>query len=752
MKGMTMDWMLAAVILLAGLAIFDLVVGVSNDAVNFLNSSIGSRVAPRHIIFLIASVGILVGTTFSSGMMEVARKGIFHPEFFTMPELLTLFLAVMLTDVILLDTFNTYGLPTSTTVSIVFELLGAAVAVSLIKVLFKEEGGSIAEYINTAKAITIIMGILLSVGVAFLCGAAAQFLTRILFTFEFSKNLKRFGALWGGMALAFIVFFILIKGAKGSSIISADQVAWIKANTGQMLLSIFVVSAIFLQVLTFLKVNILKPIILIGTFALAMAFAANDLVNFIGVPLAGFFAFKTASASVDPMTVKMAAMSQKVQSQTLFLLLAGAIMVITLWLSKKARSVSETELTLVQQDEGVERYESALISRLIVRMWMNIGGAVKALFPSVFRNWVASRMAYGQKLETGDGEQSSFDLLRAAVNLMVSSVVISYATSQKLPLSTTYVTFMVSMGTSFADGAWGRDSAVYRITGVLTVIGGWFFTAFSAFSVASIFACVIYFGGAFGVACLLLLATALIIHGRRTHSQRRKGKEEEEILNLKKVTDVQGTVESTYEHVAILLGEIKGSLERSVLALAKEDHWALRRERRMVKKIQMWVNIITANIFKGLRLLARGEEKISFSYASIVRRLQKLADGHRDVVNRSYLHIRNNHSGLLEEQVTDLNQVQDALSEILEKMERVFSRQAEVDIEHLRKRDIELRELTDKLNRRQMKRVVDGSSKTRLSIIYYAYLGNARMLSKQCMCLVELFQEALVKAKESEED
>ncbi len=343
-----MDIFYFALIILIGLAVFDLIVGVSNDAVNFLNASIGSRVAPRHVIMVIASLGMLAGVTFSSGMMEVARKGIFHPEFFTMPELITIFLAVMLTDVLLLDTFNTFGLPTSTTVSIVFELLGAAVALSILKLYFAGDNlATLVRYINTEKAFAIVMGILLSVVLAFFFGVLVQFISRLIFTFNYTNRLKRYGGLWGGVALSVITYFILIKGAKGTSFLTPETVTWMKTHTWTILSMNFVFFAIIFQALTtFTKINILKPIVLIGSFALAMAFAANDLVNFIGVPLAGISAYDVASGMSDPLNATMGALQKKVQTDTLLLLIAGTIMVVTLWFSKKARTVSRSELSL----------------------------------------------------------------------------------------------------------------------------------------------------------------------------------------------------------------------------------------------------------------------------------------------------------------------------------------------------------------------------------------------------------------------
>ncbi|MCG8550773.1 MAG: inorganic phosphate transporter, partial [Desulfobacterales bacterium] len=408
-------------------AIFDLIVGVTNDAVNFLNSSIGSKAAPFKIIMIIASVGILTGVTFSAGMMEVARKGIFHPELFTMPELLTIFLAVMITDILLLDLFNTYGLPTSTTVSIVFELLGSAVALSMIKLAAHADSSlGLLDYINSSKAITIVFGILLSIVVAFASGATVQFISRLIFTFNYEKRLKYYGALWGGVALTVITFFILIKGAKGATFMDPHMVTWIKSHSFILMGCIFVTSAIILQILisTF-KINILKPIVLVGTFALAMAFAANDLVNFIGVPLAGLNAFKAALASSDPLNVSMAALGGKVHTQTYIMLIAGAIMVITLWLSRKARTVTETEISLGQQDEGMERFESIWLSRKIVNLFDAVFSSAKTVVPVPIQNRIAARITpVKATAHVSEKEKPSFDLIRASVNLMVASAVV----------------------------------------------------------------------------------------------------------------------------------------------------------------------------------------------------------------------------------------------------------------------------------------------------------------------------------------
>lgn len=748
---MSTELLLVGVGILAVIAILDIMVGVSNDAVNFLNSSIGSRVASRKTIMIIASLGILVGVTFSSGMMEVARKGIFHPQFFTMPELLTVFLAVMITDIILLDLFNTYGLPTSTTVSVVFELLGAAVAVSMLKIL--QAGAPIADivqYINTAKAITIIMGILLSVAVSFVCGAVVQFFTRLLFTFDYQRRIKRYGALWGGIAMSSITYFILVKGAKGASFMTAQNVAWIKGHTLLLLLIIFVLSAIVLQILQLLKFNLLKPIVLIGTFALAMAFAANDLVNFIGVPLAGLHSYKAAMASANPLTTSMGALQSKVQPETLFLLIAGGIMVLTLWLSKKARTVTETELRLSQQEEGIERFESIFLSRAIVRLVLHIVDTARLVVPKGLRNFFSRRLDSSVVPATLEGgERPSFDLLRASVNLMVASAVVSYATSNKLPLSTTYVTFMVAMGSSFADRAWGRDSAVYRVTGVLTVIGGWFMTAIIAFTFAGLFATIIFYGKGFGVLLLLVLAAGLIYNAHRKHRTIAEEAAKEKVFNLKSVEDPQRSVETTFEHMAFLLKEIRTSLNSSLDALFRQSLDRLGVERKRLSKIQQWSNIISANVFKAMRLLEQKGLTVSPKYPQTVRRLQKLTDGHRDIVLRAYTHVGNHHKRLLPVQVEELEQVRQLLDEILLEVEETFTRRQTANLDRLAEKDARLRDLAAELNAKQVERIHDSTSKTRLSILYYAIVGNAMMLSKQNLELLEIFHHSFGEIEET---
>lgn len=734
----------AAVVILMFIAVFDLVVGVTNDAVNFLNSSIGSRVAPYYVIMIIASLGILAGVTFSGGMMEVARKGIFHPNFFTMPELITIFMAVMLTDLLLLDFFNTHGLPTSTTVSIVFELLGAAVAASIIKIM-QTDGGLMAlgQYINTAKAMIIVFGILLSIVVAFFSGAIVQFFTRLLFTFDYEKKLKRYGALWGGFAMASITFFILIKGAKGATFMTPEMVGWIKNNSLFVLGSIFIISTIILQALiSFFQVNILKIVVLVGTFALAMAFAANDLMNFIGVPIAGLNAYQTALGSSDPLNILMFALGKKVQSHTSLLLIAGAIMVLTLWFSKKAKTVTETELRLSQQDEGVERFESIWLSRKIVSMAVSFFDYFKGIIPKSIREVAEKRLAPPKQSNITKEKAPVFDLVRASVNLVVASAVVSFATSLKLPLSTTYVTFMVAMGTSFSDQAWGRESAVYRVTGVLTVVGGWFMTAFIAFVVAFLFANFIHFFQAPGVIVVMLVSAFMIWANHQKHQVLVKEKEDAKILDLKQIDNPQLAVSKTFDHMAVLLKEIRESFEITFEALFNQDSVTLGTQRKQIKQIQSWANMITANIFKVLRLLQKEDVQASYKYAQTIRRLQKLSDGHRDIVLRSYVHTSNKHSGLLDVQIEELKKVKICIMDILLKVENSFKNKEISNYENIVDQFKYMRELADQFNKNQMERIRSDASKTRLSILFYAITGNCLMLSKQNIKLFDIFNES----------
>lgn len=528
-----MDSYQIVVITLILLAIADLIVGVSNDAVNFLNSAIGSKVAGRNTILIIAAAGVLMGALSSSGMMEIARKGIFNPEVFSFADVMVIFVAVMVADILLLDVFNSLGLPTSTTVSIVFDLLGASVAVAVLKSFEASAGfAGVAEAINIETATAIITGIFLSIGVAFTIGALVQYLCRLWFTFQFNKYLKSYGVIFAGIAITIIVYFLLIKGAKGSALLSAPvsefiaQSKWILMG-GVLLFSLLVIFAL----VKIFDAHPLKIVVFAGTFALAMAFAGNDLVNFIGVPLAGLQSFQIWNGSgVAPEQFLMSRLGAAVQTPFLFLFLAGVIMVVTLWFSGKARKVTETEVNLGRQNEGEERFRPNFLSRSIVGLSLAVSSWLQKKLPETMIRRMNIRF-YQRMAEVSEGDRPAFDLVRASVNLIIASLLIAMATSYKLPLSTTYVSFMVAMGTSLADKAWGRESAVYRVAGVLNVIGGWLLTAFMAFCTAGTIAAAIFYGGPWvaiafgGVALLFFINSNLRFNKKEKKSAQLKAQE-----------------------------------------------------------------------------------------------------------------------------------------------------------------------------------------------------------------------------------
>lgn len=711
-------------IVLVVLAVSDLVVGVSNDAVNFLNSAIGSKAAPFWIIMIVASLGIVFGATFSSGMMEVARKSIFHPEMFSFTNIMIIFLAVMLTDIILLDTFNTFGLPTSTTVSIVFELLGAAVAVAILKIAGSEAGlSSLGEYINSGKALLIIAGILLSVVVAFSIGALIQYFVRMVFSFNYEKTYKYYGALWGGIAITAITYFILIKGAKGASFMDSDMKHWIQDNTGRIVFVSFIVWTIILKLLqVFTKVNILKMIILVGTFALAMAFAGNDLVNFIGVPLAGVKSFEAWSAAggMDPDSFSMAILGAKVKTPTLYLLIAGLIMVITLFLSKKSRSVTATTLNLSKQDSGKEQFESSVFSRYIVRQSIRFSNVVKYIVPVAVQNKISNRF----EPSNDDTDQSvSFDLVRASVNLTVASILISFATSLKLPLSTTYVTFMVAMGTSLADGAWGRESAVYRVSGVMTVIGGWFFTAFIAFTVAFLVAMSIYSFGFYMVPILLVLAIFILIKSKSVFKQRSN---KEELLSAEQ-EEVHGSImEACSYNVINTITNISDIYGKAVAAIAKEDRKALKKLLQKVDKLNNKAKSLKDSLEGTIVELQEDSIETGHYYVQVLDYLREIAHAITFIIRPVYQHFDNQHTGFNETEISELKALEQLLQGLLNEILDIIKEAGFGNIDNALKHQQDILDAIDKFRRNQIKRIKSAKSGTKKSLLYLSILGETK--------------------------
>lgn len=579
---------LGIVIFLFVLAIFDLVVGVSNDAVNFLNSAIGAKAASFKTIIFIAGVGVFIGAALSNGMMDIARHGIYQPQHFYFAEIMCILLAVMLTDVVLLDVFNTMGMPTSTTVSMVFELLGGTFALSLIKVYSSEGTLGLGDLINTDKALSIIMAIFVSVAIAFFFGMLVQWLARIVFTFNYKKHMKYSIGIFGGIAATSIIYFMLIKGLKDSSFMTAEYKNWIHDNTLMLVGAFFVFFTILMQILHICKVNVFKVIVLLGTFALALAFAGNDLVNFIGVPLAGYSSFMDYTANGQAAGADgylMTSLLGPAKTPWYFLFGSGAVMVIALATSKKAHNVIKTSVDLSRQDEGEENFGSTPIARTLVRFSLTLANGISKITPEGTKRWIDNRF---RKDEAIIADGAAFDMVRASVNLVLAGLLIALGTSLKLPLSTTYVTFMVAMGSSLADRAWGRDSAVFRITGVLSVIGGWFITAGAAFTFCFFVTLFIHYGGTVAIILLIGVAVFLLIRSQVMFKKRKaKEKKDETLKQLLSSSDNAEILRLLQTHTREELGKIlaftEENFERISTSFLHENLRGLRRSMGSVK-------------------------------------------------------------------------------------------------------------------------------------------------------------------------
>lgn len=740
---------LVLIIVLFLLAISDLVVGVSNDAVNFLNSAVGSRAASFKIIMTVAALGVFVGATFSSGMMEVARKGIFNPEYFLFSEIIIIFLAVMVTDVILLDTFNTYGMPTSTTVSIVFELLGASVAMAVIKVYTDPNALQLHEYINNEKALVIIMGILLSVAIAFTCGAVIQYFSRLIFSFEYTQRLRSIGPIFGGIGITAITYFMVIKGIAGTSFYTPELAEFINSNTRWLLLYSFLGWTVILFIASRLfRINILTTMVLIGTFALAMAFAGNDLVNFIGVPLAAFNSyeiFKTSGVPADELI--MTGLAGEVPTPTLLLLIAGLIMAATLFFSKKAQSVLKTSLDLGRQDEGYERFSSYMFSRSLVRNVTALSQFVSKSIPDKLQGVIRKQFdetPFKEQQKRLKKEAPVFDLLRAAVTLVVSSILITMGTNYKLPLSTTYITFMVFMGASLADGAWGRESAVYRVSGVLSVIGGWFFTAFSAFTVAFILLIIFHFGGILGIIAVLIVAGIAAYRTHRTHSKRiadlseYEKRSEEGLLNQERILNL------CRNHILNFAEEYNTVVTKSLKALGKEDRSALNEARQLFQPIRKKIDWLQLQSSKILDDLPETELESGHVYIIVIDYLREMSHQTDSILKSNFKHVDNNHKPLTSEQVSELEEVHGIMRTIFQNIDESFR---SLDLKKMGDFNSEFREYASKIRdirKKQINRIKKRKVGTRNSILYLQLLSDFRNMMLFANRIIRVLEDLVV--------
>lgn len=710
-------------------AIIDLNVGVSNDAVNFLNSAVGAKAASLKMILFIAAIGIFIGASTSSGMMDIARHGMFQPEHFYFRQLMCVFLAVTVTDVVLLDIFNSLGMPTSTTVSMVFELLGASFAISLIKINSGEslEGVStLGDLLNTGKALEVIAGIFLSVAIAFFFGIIVQWLARLIFTYNYKKGLTKKIGLFGGVAVTSILYFMLFKGMKNAAFMTPDIKAYLNENTLMLLGIIFVVSTVLMQFLHALKVNIFKVIILIGTFALAMAFAGNDLVNFIGVTMAALdsvihFAEVAVPAGLSADEYMMGFLNEPAQTSVWFLIGAGAIMVFALCTSKKAHEVLKTSINLSRQDEGDEMFGSSSMARKLVRAGMGFITSINKISPKNVKRWVAKR--FDQEHATLD-DGAAFDLVRASVNLVLAGLLIALGTSLKLPLSTTYVTFMVGMGTSLADHAWGRESAVFRITGVISVIGGWFLTAGAAFILAGLVSSVMYFGGPVAMVIMAGLALFLLVRSHITY----KNKKSEDVRDVK--LDIVLNSQDANEVWTALSGHTADTLchtldyaadtyEGVIRAFAREDVRKLRAALSKIVEEKAWLKKMRRHETLGFRRIDKGLafEKNTWYYLSS-NNAQQILNTLTRITNPMKEHTDNNFRPLSPQYLEEFAPYQKRLVAVFRGISEVIRTGDFTEAENLSAEGKWLKKEISNLRRVQTHRLQEDAENIKVAFVY----------------------------------
>ena len=738
-------------IALIGLAFADLIVGVSNDAVNFLNSAIGSKVLSFKTIMIVASIGIFIGCVFSSGMMEVARKGIFNPGEFMFSEIMIIFMAVMITDILLLDFFNSIGMPTSTTVSIVFELLGASVAMALIKI--GVDNGSFSDlaiYINTSKATQIILGILLSVFVAFTIGAIVQWISRLLLSYDFKTKATWIGAVFGGIALTAISYFILMKGIKGTSYagesFSIIGGVTIKDFLESNVISIIAYSSVLWSFISyvlihFFNVDIYKVIIGVGTFALALAFAGNDLVNFIGVPIAAWQSYEAWVASgVNADEFSMQVLATKVATPNFLLVIAGLIMVLTLWFSKKAQRVVKTSLDLSNQGEVSERFNANFLSRFIVRVASNLSNLLNRILPSSVNSVIEKRFEIPEIFtkKISQNNRPSFDVIRASVNLMVAGILISFATSYKLPLSTTYVTFMVAMGTSLSDRAWGSESAVYRVAGVLNVIAGWFGTALIAFTAAGVIAYLINISELM-IAVLLFFAILLLVRNYiKGNKEKEKENTVEDILVQAESSSLQGVINESAKNISKVTNRSSKIFNNVIRGLSSHDLTELKKNKDQIAKLSKEVDSLKDKLFFFIRNLDESSLSASNFYINLLGSLQDITQSIEYISKITHKHINNNHRKLTLNQIRDLLEIEKVMSELFESVSSTFKNKSFNDIDTINETKIKTIGLLEEKIQSQISRTRTLEEKSpKNTTLYFSILQESKDLMKSLTSLIE---------------
>ena len=724
------------IIFLFVLAVFDLSVGVSNDAVNFMNSAIGSKAASFKVIMMIAAIGIFVGASLSNGMMDIARHGIYQPQHFYFSEIMCILLAVMLTDVVLLDIFNSLGMPTSTTVSLVFELLGGTVAISLIKIANSNGALQLGDLLNTDKAFTVILAIFLSVAIAFFFGAIVQYISRLIFTFNYKKHMNYFIGLFGGLAATSILYFMLIKGLKESSFMEGDLKTMIYSNTDTIVWGALIFFTLLMQVLHWLKVNVFKVVILLGTFALALAFAGNDLVNFIGVPLAGYSSYMDLMAQGGTTTTDtflMESLLEPAKTPWYFLVGSGLVMVIALATSKKAQAVIKTSVDLARQSDGNENFGTSPVARVLVRTCNNASNTILSVVPLRVKDWIDSRFNNNEIILE---DKASFDLVRASVNVVLSGLLIALGTSLKLPLSTTYVAFMVAMGSSLADRAWGRESAVYRITGVLSVIGGWFITAGAAFTICFLVALLIHVGGIAAMAAMVGLAIYMLIRNQILYKKKMKKEAMQEevdstISKLRETKDKREALSLFREHsrdeLCDVLNFASDTFNRSVHGFMDENLRELRKVMSAIEEKKSYLKQVKRVGTLGVTQLEHdiAIDKGLYYYqgndfaSEIVFSIRRLTEPGKE-------HVDNHFSPLCEVQKEDFGKMTDEIVSFLNRSSVMIESNDYHRMDDLIAESVDLTAKLTLLKKEELKRIQGQSGSTKVSMVYLNMVQEAQ--------------------------
>ena len=724
------------IIFLFVLAVFDLSVGVSNDAVNFMNSAIGSKAASFKVIMVIAAIGIFVGASLSNGMMDIARHGIYQPQHFYFSEIMCILLAVMLTDVVLLDIFNSLGMPTSTTVSLVFELLGGTVAISLIKIANSNGALQLGDLLNTDKAFTVILAIFLSVAIAFFFGAIVQYISRLIFTFNYKKHMNYFIGLFGGLAATSILYFMLIKGLKESSFMEGDLKTMIYSNTDTIVWGALIFFTLLMQVLHWLKVNVFKVVILLGTFALALAFAGNDLVNFIGVPLAGYSSYMDLMAQGGTTTTDtflMESLLEPAKTPWYFLVGSGLVMVIALATSKKAQAVIKTSVDLARQSDGNENFGTSPVARVLVRTCNNASNTILSVVPLRVKDWIDSRFNNNEIILE---DKASFDLVRASVNVVLSGLLIALGTSLKLPLSTTYVAFMVAMGSSLSDRAWGRESAVYRITGVLSVIGGWFITAGAAFTICFLVALLIHVGGIAAMAAMVGLAIYMLIRNQILYKKKMKKEAMQEevdstISKLRETKDKREALSLFREHsrdeLCDVLNFASDTFNRSVHGFMDENLRELRKVMSAIEEKKSYLKQVKRVGTLGVTQLEHdiAIDKGLYYYqgndfaSEIVFSIRRLTEPGKE-------HVDNHFSPLCEVQKEDFGKMTDEIVSFLNRSSVMIESNDYHRMDDLIAESVDLTAKLTLLKKEELKRIQGQSGSTKVSMVYLNMVQEAQ--------------------------